>query len=126
MIDHLGLDVSDVDRSRRFYEAALAPLGIAVVAESRNEAGGRVVMFGEGGVPGFVIAEDRPPGVGAHVAFRASTRAQVDAFHAAALKAGGTDNGAPGPRPGYGPDYYAAFVIDPDGMNVEAVCRSTS
>ncbi len=125
MIDHLGLDVSDVDRSRRFYEAALAPLGIAVVAESRNEAGGRVVMFGEGGVPGFVIAEDRPPGAGAHIAFRASTRGQVDAFHAAALKAGGTDNGAPGPRPGYGPDYYAAFVIDPDGMNVEAVCRST-
>ncbi|HEV2081219.1 MAG TPA: VOC family protein [Brevundimonas sp.] len=124
MIDHLGLDVSDLDRSRRFYEAALAPLGLAVVAEAVNDAGGRVVMFGLGGVPEFVVAEDEAPGVGAHVAFRASGRDQVDAFHAAALAAGGSDNGPPGLRPNYGPDYYAAFVRDPDGMNVEAVCRA--
>ncbi len=121
MIDHLGLDVSDLDRSRRFYEAALAPLGLTVVAEVSNEAGGRVVMFGADGVPEFVIAEDRAPGAGTHVAFRAKTREQVDAFHAAALAAGGVDNGAPGLRHRYGPGYYAAFVLDPDGMNVEAV-----
>jgi catechol 2,3-dioxygenase-like lactoylglutathione lyase family enzyme len=121
VIDHLGLDVSDLDRSRRFYEAALAPLGLTVVAEVANEAGGRVVMFGVDGVPEFVIAEDRAPGAGAHVAFRAATRDQVDAFHAAALAAGGFDNGAPGLRDRYGPGYYAAFVLDPDGMNVEAV-----
>ncbi|WP_122467208.1 MULTISPECIES: VOC family protein [Brevundimonas] len=123
MIDHLGLDVSDLDRSQRFYEAALAPLGFAVVAEVTNEGGGRVVMFGIGGVPEFVIAEDRAPGVGAHVAFRAEDRKQVDAFHAAALAAGGRDNGAPGLRSQYGADYYAAFVLDPDGMNIEAVCH---
>ena len=121
MIDHLGLDVSDLHRSRRFYEAALAPLGLTVVAEVANEAGGRVVMFGADGTPEFVIAEDRAPGAGTHVAFRAWTRAQVDAFHAAALAAGGVDNGAPGLRGRYGPGYYAAFVLDPDGMNVEAV-----
>ena len=121
MIDHLGLDVSDLDRSRRFYEAALAPLGLTVVAEVANGAGGRVVMFGADGVPEFVIAKDRAPGAGTHVAFRAATREQVDAFHAAALAAGGVDNGAPGLRDRYGPRYYAAFVLDPDGMNVEAV-----
>ena len=126
MIDHLGLDVSDLDRSRRFYEAALAPLGVAVVAEATNEAGGRVVMFGVGGVPEFVIAEDRAPGAGTHVAFRADARDQVDAFHAAALAAGGIDNGPPGLRPNYGPTYYAAFVLDPDGMNVEAVCHAAA
>ena len=123
MIDHLGLDVSDLDRSQRFYEAALAPLGLLVVAEVTNEGGGRAVMFGIGGVPEFVIAEDRAPGVGAHLAFRAEDRKQVDAFHAAALAAGGRDNGAPGLRSQYGADYYAAFVLDPDGMNIEAVCH---
>lgn len=124
MIDHLGLDVSDLEASRRFYEAALAPLGFAVVAEARNAAGGRVVMFGVDGAPEFVIAEGAAPGPGTHVAFRAESRDQVDAFHAAALGAGGTDNGAPGLRPNYGPTYYAAFVLDPDGMNVEAVCHA--
>lgn len=126
MIDHLGLDVSDLDRSRRFYEAALAPLGLTVVAEETNDAGGRIVMFGVDGVPEFVIAEDKAPGVGTHLAFRADTRAQVDAFHAAAMAGGGTDHGAPGLRPNYGPNYYAAFALDPDGMNVEAVCYAAS
>lgn len=124
MIDHLGLDVSDVAASLEFYRRALAPLGYEVVVDGKNEAGGRVVLFGIGGVPRFVIAEDKAPGVGAHVAFQAETRDQVHAFHAAALAAGGRDNGAPGPRPNYGPNYYAAFVLDPDGMNVEAVCRA--
>lgn len=124
MIDHLGIDVSDLDRSRAFYEAALKPLGYAVTAEVTNDAGGRVVMFGVGGEPDFVIAEDQAPGVGTHVAFRAESRAAVDAFHTAALAAGGRDNGAPGLRPQYGPTYYAAFVLDPDGLNIEAVCHA--
>lgn len=126
MIDHLGIDVSDLDRSRRFYAAALAPLGLGVVAEEVNDAGGRVVMFGKAGAPEFVIAEDRAPGVGTHIAFRAAGRAEVDAFHAAALSAGGRTNGPPALRPAYGPNYYAAFVLDPDGLNIEAVCHSPS
>ena len=122
MIDHLGLDVSDLDRSRRFYEAALAPLGFAVMFEATHDAGGRIVMFGRNGAPEFVIAEDKAPGAGTHVAFRADTRQQVDAFHAAALAHGGTDEGAPGLRPQYGPHFYAAYVRDPDGNKLNAVC----
>ena len=125
MLDHIGLAVSDLERSRAFYEAALKPLGYAVVGEVfENDSGGRVVMFGIGGQPDFVIADKERPGEGNHVAFRAPTRAQVDAFHAAALGAGGRDNGAAGPRPHYGAHYYAAFVIDPDGFNIEAVCHA--
>ncbi|HEY1855025.1 MAG TPA: VOC family protein [Solirubrobacterales bacterium] len=124
MLDHVGIEVGDFDRSRAFYEAALAPLGIAVVMEPMPEAAG---FGGEvGGVfkPYFwVMARGRPPVAGAHLAFAAADREQVDAFHAAALAAGGTDNGAPGPRPLYHPGYYGAFVLDPDGNNVEAVCH---
>ena len=125
MLDHIGVDVSDLKRSRAFYEAALAPLGYRVIQElSAEETGANpIVMFGID-APEFVIAEDKAPGLGNHFAFRAETRAAVDAFHAAALKAGGRDNGPPGLRPNYGPTYYAAFVFDPDGFNIEAVCHA--
>jgi catechol 2,3-dioxygenase-like lactoylglutathione lyase family enzyme len=81
-------------------------------------------MFGVGGQPDFVIADGERPGEGNHVAFRVGTRAEVDAFHVAALEAGGRDNGGPGLRPQYGAHYYAAFVFDPDGFNIEAVCHA--
>jgi len=123
MLDHIGLDVADIAASRAFYENALAPLGYAVVHEIAED-GTTVVMFGVDGEIDFVIADKDRPGEANHIAFRAATRAQVDAFHAAALAAGGRDNGAPGPRPHYGATYYAAFVLDPDGFNVEAVCHA--
>jgi catechol 2,3-dioxygenase-like lactoylglutathione lyase family enzyme len=124
VLDHIGIEVTDFDRSKAFYEAALAPLGIAVAMEPAPGSAG----FGSevGGVtkPYFwVHTRGRPPVAGAHVAFAAPDRDAVDAFHAAALRAGGTDNGAPGPRPNYHPSYYGAFVLDPDGNNVEAVCH---
>ena len=126
MIDHIGLTVTDIEKSRVFYEAALRPLGFKVVmmaAPSETESGGTAVMFGIDSV-GFVIADNEPVGQGTHVAFRVETRALVDAFYEAALAAGGCDNGAPGIRAQYSPTYYAAFVHDPDGINVEAVCRA--
>ena len=125
MIDHMGIAVSDIEKSRKFYEAALAPLGMSVQMEAtpdQTESGGTALGFGVPGEKVFWIADQERPGEGTHVAFRADRRNQVDAFHAAALKAGGKDNGAPGPRPHYGPNYYAAFVYDPDGANIEAVC----
>ncbi len=121
MLDHLGLDVTDYDRSKAFYERALAPLGIGLVMEPVHGIGG----FGESGKPYFWIGRrDRPPHTGVHVAFVASSREQVDAFLAAALAAGASDNGGPGVREIYHPDYYGAFVLDPDGNNVEAVCHT--
>ena len=124
MLDHIGIDVSDIAISRAFYEAALKPLGYTVIEDMTGQPGADpIVMFGIEG-PEFVIAEDKAPGLGNHFAFRAETRAAVDAFHAAALRAGGKDNGAPGLRPNYGPSYYAAFVLDPDGFNIEAVCHA--
>lgn len=122
MIDHIALDVSDIGRSRAFYTAALAPLGFRIIAEETS-ADATVVMFGVD-QPEFVIADKERPGEGNHVAFRAESRAQVDDFHAAALEAGGRDNGAPGLRENYGPSYYAAFVLDLDGFNIEAVCHA--
>ena len=122
MIDHLGIPVKDIAASRRFYEAALDPLGYKVLGEETNGLGNNVVLMGAGEVD-FVIADGEPVTDGTHFAFRVGTRAEVDAFHAAALAAGGKDNGAPGIREDYHPNYYAAFVIDPDGMNVEAVCH---
>lgn len=124
MIDHAGLAVTDITRSRAFYEAALEPLGYRFIHEARTDAGGTAVMFGIGGEVDFVIADNERPGEGNHIAFRARTRAEVVAFHAAALAAGGRDNGGPGLRPRYGATYYAAFVFDPDGFNVEAVCHA--
>jgi catechol 2,3-dioxygenase-like lactoylglutathione lyase family enzyme len=123
MLDHIGLAVTDLARSRAFYEAALAPLGITVLEViDENEAGGTAVMMGDS-EPFFVFADNEQPGEGTHVAFRAASRAQVDGFYAAAMAAGGKDNGAPGIRAQYHPNYYAAFVFDPDGINVEAVCH---
>lgn len=121
MIDHIGLAVNDIAASKAFYSAALAPLGYAVIAEETNTLGNAAVMMGVDGEIDFVIADGERAGEGNHVAFRADSRAEVDAFHAAALAAGGKDNGAPGIRPQYSGRYYAAFVCDPDGMNVEAV-----
>jgi catechol 2,3-dioxygenase-like lactoylglutathione lyase family enzyme len=125
MIDHIGLAVADLARSRTFYEAALEPLGIRtlqVIDATETESGGTAVMMGDDEIF-FVIADNERPGEGTHIAFRASSRAQVDGFYNAALAAGGRDNGAPGVRERYHPNYYAAFVHDPDGINVEAVCH---
>ena len=119
MLDHVKLHVSDLDRSRAFYAAALAPLGYRVMLEP---APGVVGLGADR--PDFWLALD-PEATGfAHVAFRVETTDRVDAFHGAALDAGGRDNGAPGPRPRYHPRYYGAFVLDPDGNNVEAVCHA--
>lgn len=120
MLDHIGLEVSDYERSRAFYADALKPLGLELLMEPVPGAGG----FGAPaeGKPFFWIASrGRPAVAGAHVAFEAPSIAVVDAFHAAALAAGGADNGAPGKRAIYHPAYYGAYVLDPDGNNVEAV-----
>jgi catechol 2,3-dioxygenase-like lactoylglutathione lyase family enzyme len=119
MLDHLGLTVSDLARSQRFYEKALAPLGYAV----RAEYAGRFVGFGDRERPTFWLGEGAAPKTGTHVAFAAPNRATVGRFHAAAIAAGGRDNGAPGLRPQYHANYYGAFVLDPDGHNIEAVCH---
>ena len=121
MLDHVLLDVSDFDRSRAFYEMALAPLGVEVVSEPAPQMAG----LGEDGKPYFwLMQRGRPTTEATHVAFIAPDRDAVDTFHAAGLAAGGTDNGAPGPRPIYHSSYYAAFVLDPDGNNIEAVCHA--
>jgi catechol 2,3-dioxygenase-like lactoylglutathione lyase family enzyme len=121
MLDHLGLDVTDYERSKAFYEQALAPLGIGLVMEPVPGVCG----FGERGMPYFWIGHrGRLAQTGVHVAFSASSRELVDAFHAAALAAGATDNGGPAVREIYHPHYYGAFVLDPDGNNVEAVCHT--
>jgi len=125
VIDHIGIGCGDLARSRAFYEAALAPLGIRVLVELTPElTGSDYTGIGMGRErPFFWFGDDGPRGTGMHVAFAAASRAEVDAFHAAAIKAGGRDNGKPGLRPYYDPDYYGAFVFDPDGINVEAVYR---
>ena len=126
MLDHVGFAVSDIARSRAFYENALAALGLELIKEyapDRTESGGTALGFGKDGFPFFWIGDNERPGEGTHIAFRVESRAAVDAFHAAALAAGGTDNGAPGLRPHYHPNYYGAFVLDPDGINIEAVCH---
>jgi catechol 2,3-dioxygenase-like lactoylglutathione lyase family enzyme len=119
--DHVGLNVRDYDASRAFYESALAPLGYRVVMEF---AEWKTCGFGTGEKPELWISEREPYGTGTHVSFTAPDRETVDAFHAAGLAGGGTDNGAPGIREEYHPTYYGAFVLDPDGNNVEAVCHS--
>ncbi len=126
MIDHVGFAVADAERSRRFYEQALAPLGISLIMSVTPEqtvVGGTAHGFGSDGKPYFWIGDNERVGEGTHVAFTVDTRAKVHAFHEAALAAGGRDNGAPGLRPHYHPNYYAAFVYDPDGANIEAVCH---
>jgi catechol 2,3-dioxygenase-like lactoylglutathione lyase family enzyme len=120
MLDHVGFAVSDYDRSKAFYEHALAPLGLTLIMEPAGQAAG----FGTAGKPWFwVEAQGTPVRGRLHIALAADSRSQVDAFHAAALDAGGIDNGAPGVRAIYHPDYYGAYVLDPDGNNVEAVCH---
>ncbi|RJL00125.1 VOC family protein [Paracoccus siganidrum] len=124
MIDHIGIAVADLARSRAFYDAALAPLGISVVmevSEAMTGGQGAHLGYGRGGKPDFWIGSGKAASGGVHVAFAATDRAGVDAFHAAALAAGGQDNGAPGLRPEYHPGYYGAFILDPDGNNIEAV-----
>jgi catechol 2,3-dioxygenase-like lactoylglutathione lyase family enzyme len=119
MFDHVGFPVSDLMASRTFYAAALAPLGIGVVVESPEW-----VAFGKAGRAQFWLSGGGSVPSGVHWAFVAANRAEVRAFYRAALAAGGIDNGAPGLRPQYHPDYYGTFVLDPDGHNVEAVCRN--
>ena len=123
MIDHIGLAVSNMERSKAFYIGALKPLGIGVIAEvSAEETGaGAHAGFGKDQKAFFWIGTGNRPRGGTHVAFTAQTRGEVDAFFRAALAAGGQDNGAPGPRPHYHKHYYGAFVFDPDGNNMEAV-----
>jgi catechol 2,3-dioxygenase-like lactoylglutathione lyase family enzyme len=131
VIDHVGIRVSDLEASRRLYEAALAELGFSVLGEGEFE-GDPYVLFGRGESDDFSLhAVGSAPGrdrvtTGAHVAFVASTEGAVERWHGAALRHGGTENGPPGPRPEYSGRYYAAFVIDPDGNNVEAVFHTPS
>jgi catechol 2,3-dioxygenase-like lactoylglutathione lyase family enzyme len=119
MLDHIGFSVSDVAASRAFYAAALAPLGIGVMAEFGEHLG-----FGRDGRAQFWFSGGGKPAGATHLAFTAKSRADVHAFYDAALKAGAKDNGAPGLRAHYDPNYYGAFVIDLNGHNIEAVCRS--
>jgi catechol 2,3-dioxygenase-like lactoylglutathione lyase family enzyme len=127
-LNHIGIPVTDIARSKAFYEAALKPLGMGVTMEvgpDQTESSGTAIGFGAKGDNGlFWIGDNEKVGEGVHVAFDAETRQQVDDFHREALAAGGRDNGAPGLRPNYGPNYYAAFVFDPDGANIEAVCMA--
>ena len=124
MIDHITFGVSDFARSTAFYDKALAPLGVKRLFTVPHEHTDGVDVTGYGdGRPWFCLAEQDATRGKLHVALEAETRAEVDAFYAAAIAAGGRDNGPPGPRPHYGPDYYGAFVLDPDGHNLEAVCR---
>lgn len=121
MIDHVTIGVSDLERSRAFYSRALVPLGFSQIGDALNR--GREIEFGLEEAPDFAISTAYPTGAPVHVAFAADRREQVDAFYAAALAAGGRENGPPGVRPEYSDDYYGAFVLDPDGHNVEAVCH---
>ncbi len=123
MFDHVGVAVSDFEKSKAFYTQALAPIGHSKVAEVMTD-GGRKPSAGfchEDGSDLWISQGE--PTRPLHLAFRASSRAAVDAFHAAALAAGGRDNGGPGLRPQYHPNYYGAYVLDPDGHNIEAVCH---
>ena len=125
MIDHTGIGVADVGRSSAFYDAALGALGLRRVMQLPEASGADGIGYGMSH-PVFWIDHFHPHGVKQHTAFAARSRAEVDAFHAAALKCGGTDNGRPGLRDsaaGYPSGYYAAFVLDPDGNNMEAVFR---
>jgi catechol 2,3-dioxygenase-like lactoylglutathione lyase family enzyme len=122
-IHHIDLPVQNLARSRTFYELALEPLGIELVMHNRHPEGHEVLGFGQLPDPVFWIRNGRVFIGQLHVAFEAESRLAVDAFHSAAIQAGGTCNGAPGLRSRYAEDYYAAFVLDPDGHNVEAVCR---
>lgn len=116
--DHLGFNVSDFARSKEFYAAALGALGMKAVMEGKD-----YIAFGPDQRPEFWLGTYGAVPTRIHIAFAAANRAQVDAFYKAAMAAGGKDNGKPGLRPDYHPNYYGAFVLDPDGHNVEAVCH---
>jgi len=125
MIDHVGFAVSDYPRSKRFYEQALKPLGYGLVKEipaEKTQAKSPSCGFGAEGKPDFWIDGEGKLDHPLHVAILSKDRAAVDAFYKAAIAAGGKDNGAPGLREHYRPNYYSAFVLDPDGHNIEAVC----
>ena len=120
MLDHVTIGITDVERSKQFYDRALRPLGIArLYAEGESAAG-----YGVKPKAFFWIGLKAAPQTGAHIAFTAADRATVDRFHLEALAAGGRDNGPPGLRPYYHANYYGAFVLDPDGHNIEAVCHA--
>lgn len=133
MLDHISIRVADYELSKKFYEAALAPLGYTLAMETGSGAG-----FGRAFIPDFWIKQGEPVSFGVqaespeltgcggpavHVGFASDDRRTVDAFYRAALAAGARDNGAPGIRSNYHPNYYGAFVLDPDGYNIEAVCH---
>ena len=118
MLDHVTIQVADYARSKRFYASALAPLGYTVMMEF-----GPVAGLGADGKPDFWIAQGEPAKP-VHIAFVSKNRTSVDAFYHASVTAGARDNGAPGLRPQYHPNYYGAFVLDPDGNNIEAVCHT--
>jgi len=125
MIDHTGLEVSNPEKSRDFYLKALACINYEVIAEIPKKYTGGAVVLGFGVQPKaeFWMSEGKPNTPRIHIAFRAERREQVDEFYKNALAAGGKDNGAPGPRPHYHENYYGAFVLDPDGHNIEVVCH---
>lgn len=120
MIDHISYAVKNYESSRDFFQKALAPLGYELLHEFEGKSGG----FGAAGKPDLWIFEGETPKSRIHLAFRGETRKDVDAFYEAAIAAGGEDNGKPGLRPHYHPNYYGAFIIDPDGHNIEAVCHT--
>ena len=119
MLDHIGLEVSDYEKSKAFYKAAMAPLGYEMIMEVYGYAG-----FGADGKPDFWINGGKVTAPQVHIAFGAANRAKVREFYAAAMAAGATDNGPPGIRAMYHPHYYGAFVLDPDRHNIEAVCHT--
>jgi catechol 2,3-dioxygenase-like lactoylglutathione lyase family enzyme len=123
-IDHIGISVADYERAKKFYMAACEPLGFTLREIPKEYTGGvPTAGMGPEGRPFFWISASGKS-THLHIAFRAETRKQIDAFHAAALAAGGKDNGGPGVREMYHPHYYAAFVLDPDGHNIEVVCHT--
>lgn len=126
MLDHVSLGVTDLQRSRRFYDVALRPLGLVRTVDFQGRGSDYGAMAGQLGVEFTITTEpgDVAPSPGMHICFRAPDRAAVRAFYAAALAAGGRDDGGPNVRPRYHPDYYAAFVFDPDGNRIEAVCHA--
>ena len=124
-LDHVSLPVSDLVKAKAFYTAALAPLGVSIVMTVPASVTGTFdyLGFGKNQKPDFWVAQKFKVTPPLHIAFAADTRAEVDAFYAAAIAAGAADNGPPGLRPMYHPGYYGAFVLDPDGHNIEAVCH---
>ena len=124
MIDHTGIASENIAAARAFYDAIFGALGGGMLMEIPKEFTGGTVVLGYGRDHAVFWVNEGTAGPGRHTAFAAANRAQVDAFYAAAMATGGRDNGAPGLRPQYHPDYYAAFVLDPDGNNIEAVCHA--